>query len=138
MKRSARDTLLANAKVESRLKPNEVEGIRDLNRIRLLLGLQPLRIDLKLCQAARDHSTDMRTQGFFSHISPVPGRRAPWDRAKKAGTTCHAENIAYGSASGTAANRMWFHSSGHVKNMLGGFSRVGLGHDARWTLMLGR
>ena len=138
MERGARDTLLANAKLESRLKPEEVEGIRDLNRIRLLLGLAPLRIDLKLCQAARDHCTDMRTGGFFSHTSPVPGKRTPWDRARKAGTTVSAENIAGASRSGAAANRMWFHSPGHVRNMLGRFSRVGLGYDQKWTMMLGK
>ena len=132
-----RRVLLDNARAESKLKPTEVDGIRDLNRIRLLLGLRALKIDVKLCEAARDHSKDMREKRFFSHTSPVPGKKSFGDRARRAGTSAHAENIAGGAQSGAGVNRMWFHSPGHMKNMLGGHRRVGLGHDGRWTQMFG-
>jgi len=128
-----------NARLEGKLKPEEAEGIRDLNRVRLLLGLPALLTDLRLCQAARDHSCDMRTGKFFSHDSPVPGKETPWKRAKLAGTTASAENIASGARSGRAAIGMWFHSPGHFKNMLGRHQRVGIGHDGdKWTQMFGR
>ena len=138
MDHRSRAAVLANTRGEPKIKPVEAEGIRDLNRIRLLLGLRALQIDLKLCRAARDHSTDMRTRGFFSHVSPVPGKRQPWDRAKRAGTTCHGENIAFGIAGAAAVNRMWFHSPPHLQTMLGAYSRAGLGYDGKWTLMVGR
>ena len=127
-----------NARLEVQLKVEEAAGIRDLNRIRLLLGVGAVQIDLRLCRAARDHSTDMRTKDFFAHDSPVPGKETPWKRAKLAGTTASAENIAGGAKTGPGANQQWFHSPGHFKNMLGGHRRVGLGHDGKWTQMFGR
>ncbi len=128
-----------NAKVGERLAYEEAAGIRDLNRIRLLLGLGAVAADLRLCEAARDHSADMAERGFFSHDSPVPGKETPWKRARRAGTTASAENIASGAKTGPAANRQWFHSPGHFRNMLGRHRRVGLGRSGRhWTQLFGR
>ena len=135
----ARGLLEANAAMAVQLAPEEAEGIADLNRIRLLLGLPAVAIDLKLCQAARGHSQDMHERKFFSHDSPVPGKATPSQRAKLAGTSGSAENIAAGTATGLGANKMWFHSPGHFKNMLGNHRRVGLGHhNKKWTQMFGR
>jgi uncharacterized protein YkwD len=138
MTAAVKHVLETNATVEDQLAAAEAEGIRDLNRIRLLLGLGAVKTDLKLCKAARDHSGDMRTKNFFSHESPVPGKKTPWDRAAKAGTSASGENIAAGTTTGTGANQMWFHSPGHFKNMLGNHVRVGAGCDGdRWTQMFG-
>lgn len=137
MTAAARRTIEANAVQALRIRPEEADGIRDLNRMRALLGLRVLAIDVRLCKAARDHCTDMRTKRFFSHTSPVPGKRSLVDRARRAGTTAHAENIIYGARTGPQANRMWFHSPGHMKNMFRNFRRVGLGHDGPWTQMFG-
>jgi len=135
---SDRKALIANVALEAHIEFEEANGIRDLNRMRLLLGLKPLRIDVKLCEAARDHSKDMVEKHFFSHDSPVPGKRTPWERARRFGTTADAENIAAGCNTGPAANRLWFHSPGHHKNMLGRHSRVGMGrHHKTWTQMFG-
>ena len=135
---SQRKILLVNADLAAKLPLEEARGILDLNRMRLLLGLKPLRIDLGLCDAARDHAKDMVTLRFFAHDSPVPGKASPWDRAKRFGTSAGAENIAGGCATGVGANRMWFHSPGHHKNMLGGHSRMGLGkHENTWVQMFG-
>jgi len=133
-----REALIANVALEPQIDFEEANGIRDLNRVRLLLGLKPLRIDVKLCEAGRDHSKDMVEKKFFSHDSPVPGKATPWDRAKRFGTTAHAENIAAGARTGPATNLQWFHSPGHHKNMLGNHSRIGLGrHENTWTEMFG-
>ena len=133
-----RKALIANVTLEAGIEFEEANGIRDLNRMRLLLGLKPLRIDVKLCEAGRDHSKDMVEKKFFAHESPVSGKRTPWDRAKRFGTSAHAENIAAGADTGPGANRQWFHSPGHHKNMLGSHSRVGLGrHHKVWTQMFG-
>jgi uncharacterized protein YkwD len=136
----ARNVLEGNFAVWDKLAPEEAAGIRDLNRIRLLLGLGALAIDLKLCEAAQGHSRDMTEKKFFSHDSPVPGKATPQDRARRAGTTASGENIAAGTSTGAGANKMWFHSPGHFKNMLAsGHHRVGLGnHERNWTQMFGR
>lgn len=135
----ARRTIEGNAALERQLGIEEAAGIRELNRIRLLLGLAALRVDPALCRAARDHSGDMRSRKFFSHTSPVPGKETVGKRAAAAGTRAGAENIAVGPKTGRAVIRMWSHSPGHFRNMLGGHRRVGLGRDGRrWTQMFGR
>lgn len=137
---AAKSLLEANFAQARKLEPEESAGIRDLNRMRLLLGLSSLAIDPRLCEAAKGHSRDMVEKKFFSHDSPVPGKSTPWDRASKAGTTASGENIAAGTSTGAGANRMWFHSPGHFKNMFGArHRRIGLGNYGRdWTQMFGR
>jgi uncharacterized protein YkwD len=139
MDTQTRAILAENAKLSTQLDPEEARCILALNVTRSLLGLNVLVIDLKLCLAARDHSHDMETKGFFAHESPVPGKKTPFDRAQRMGTTCSAENIASGSREGKAANMMWFHSPGHHKNMLGNHNRVGIGRSGRFfTEMFGK
>ena len=133
-----RKVLIANRALTGQLDAEEALGVLDLNCLRLLLGLNALSIDVKLCDAARDHSNDMRTLGFFAHESPVPGKKTPFDRAAKFGTSASSENIAAGQATSTAANRGWWYSPGHHKNMLGSHSRMGLGRsEAFWTQLFG-
>ncbi len=130
-------TLLENEKLTPKIDAKEALGILDLNRMRLLLGEQALAIDPKLCLAARDHSNDMRTKSFFAHESPVPGKKLPWDRARRAGTVAHAENIAMGQTTPQEVNLGWFHSPGHHINMLNPtLSVMGLGRSGtHWTQM---
>jgi len=135
---SERRILIENADTAATLPAEEARGIRRLNQIRILLGMRPLRIDTALCDAARDHSKDMVTKKFFSHTSPVEGKTTPGDRAKRFGTTAHAENIASGATTGPGAIKQWWYSPGHHVNMLGNHSRIGLGRYGRtWTMMLG-
>jgi uncharacterized protein YkwD len=104
----------------------------------MLLGLAPVLIDPKLHLAARDHSKDMAEKKFFAHDSPVSGKKSPWDRAKRAGTSANAENIFMGNSSPEAANRSWFLSPGHHVNMFGNSRRGGMGrHEGYWTQMFG-
>ena len=119
---------------------DEARGIEECNRWRLYVGLNALVLDPKLCEASRDHSTDMKEQGFFAHESPVPGKKTPWDRAKNFGTTSSGENIYMGSTDPHGANTGWFYSPGHHKNMFkNGHSRIGLGRaGGHWTQMFGR
>lgn len=117
----------------------EARGIEECNEWRMLVGLNALVLDPKLCEAARDHSKDMQEQGFFAHESPVPGKKTPWDRARNFGTSASAENIFMGSGDPGAANKGWFYSPGHHKNMFGaGHLRIGLGcTGSHWTQMFG-
>ncbi len=124
-----------NAKLKDKIEPLEAEGIDDLNMMRMLMGLGALKIDVKLCDACRDHSKDMKTKKFFAHNSPVPGKKTPWDRAKNFKTTARAENIAYGRRKPQQTNMGWFHSPGHHVNMLDpNHAYMGLGHyRTYWT-----
>jgi uncharacterized protein YkwD len=130
----------ANAELAAKktVPADEAEGVRDLNEMRMLLGLTPVLIDPKLHDAARGHSKDMATLKFFAHESPVPGKKTPSDRAKAAGTSAGAENIYMGSESPQAANQGWFFSPGHHVNMFGRHRRVGQGrHQSHWTQLFG-
>lgn len=134
-----REILAMNARLASQLDPEEARAILALNLTRNLLGLAALQTDLKLCEAARDHSRDMLTHNFFAHESPVPGKKTPWDRAKRFGTTASGENIAAGYQDGRAANLGWFHSPGHHRNMLDNHRRVGIGRaNTYFTELFGK
>jgi hypothetical protein len=130
--------LEANEALRARLDPAEFAGTLELNRIRIALGLGAVRIDERLGEAARDHSRDMHTLGFFSHESPVEGKRTFGDRAARAGTSASSENIAAGQTRGEGAIEAWWYSPGHHKNMLGSHGRTGLGRcEQTWTQLFG-
>jgi hypothetical protein len=122
------------------IPPEIATGIEECNLWRLYVGLNALSMDPKLCEAARGHSQDMAEHNFFAHVSPVPGKKSFTDRARLAGTTASGENIYSGGNNPHGANKGWFFSPGHHKNMFnGGQRRIGLGHfNGRWTQMFGR
>lgn len=125
---------------EKMIPEGERRGIEELNEIRLLVGLNALVLDPGLCEASRGHSEDMATLKFFSHTSPVEGKESFGQRAALAGTTSSGENIYMGSTNPKSANRGWFRSPGHHKNMFHPAQRrIGLGNYGRhWTQMFGR
>lgn len=125
-----RSVLAANEKLKGEIPNAEYEGILELNQWRIAMGLNALKIDPKLCETSRDHSKDMASGGFFSHTSPIKGKESFTDRARNFGTTARAENIAI-NQSPAAANKAWFHSPGHHKNMFAGHEYVGLGVSGR-------
>ncbi len=131
--------LAQNGVVARGLDSQTIVGMQLLNRMRMECGSRPLLIDRKLCEAAHGHSKDMKEQGFFAHISPVPGKRTPFERAQLAGTTAFGENLYRGSNSGKIAVKSWFLSPGHHRAMLEPhFTRQGMGHDGTfWTAMFG-
>ena len=132
--------LAANRKIAGKGTVPDVDllGAEEGNRIRMLAGLPALLIDPALCKAALTHSTDMFVHQFFSHNSPVEGRRAFTDRAKEAGTTASAENICRGQQDTMEANRDWFHSPGHFMNFFGNSARIGFGtHEKHYTQLFG-
>ncbi len=113
-----------------------------LNHERLILGLGPFRLEEKLSDAAKGHSKDMASLGFFAHESPVPGKKTPWDRARKAGFQGNAsgENIYMGSTDPQAAYHAWFASDGHRFIMMAsGPNVLGVGISGKhWTMMTGK
>ena len=138
MSKASRSVLEANAAMAHQVGPLEADGIEYLNSVRLLVGLNALAIDVKLCDAARDHSKDMHEHGFFAHESPVEGKRTFGQRAANCGTSASAENIASGQHSGSSVILAWWHSPGHHKNMLRGAGRTALGRfENMWTQLFG-
>jgi len=136
---AVRRVLAENESLAAQLPADTVAGMKALNAMRIMCGLNPLLYDPKLCETATDHSRDMETKNFFDHSSPVEGKKSPWDRAKRFGTTASAENIYMGSNVTVDAIKAWFLSPGHHKNMLGeGHKRQGLGRSGKhWTQMFG-
>jgi len=132
----------ANRKIaEAEMVPEaERRGVEELNQMRLLIGLGALVLDPKLCEASRGHSEDMANMNFFSHTSPVRGKESFGQRAALCGTSSSGENIFMGSTKPSSANRGWFRSPGHHKNMFSpSHRRVGLGnYGSHWTQMFGR
>ena len=57
----------------------------ETNKQRVLNGLEPLKHSPALEKAAREHSIDMVRRNFFSHTSPVRGKRTMSMRLKKVG-----------------------------------------------------
>lgn len=121
------------------LDTEELQAIELTNKQREKAGLPPLKIDLKLCLAARDHSADMQRLNFFAHESPVEGKKTYADRARRFGGVAHGENIAR-HATATAAVDAWMKSPGHKANILNsGYTRIGLGRQGNYfTQVFGR
>ena len=134
---TVKEILALNEALARFLTPQEFAAVQGLNNYRARCGLFPCLIDLSLCNAARYHSTNMQSRGFFDHVSP-------WGenflmRAARYGTSASAENIFMGSSSGMAANNAWINSSGHRANMVGPYQRVGVGNAGGFfTQVFGR
>jgi uncharacterized protein YkwD len=125
---------------QHRIPDEVVKGIEECNKWRILAGLHACIIDPKLCLTAYDHAKDMEQGKFFSHESPIAGKKTPWDRAMRFSTTASGENIFMGSSSYSVANQRWFHSPGHHKVMFDpSFRRIGLARQGQhWVQMFGR
>lgn len=124
-------------------KGNQRDFSNHLNHERAVMGLPPLLLEERLSEASWGHSNDMRAGGFFSHTSPIPGKRTPADRARKAKFrgSWTGENIFMGSPSFMAAYNGWFGSDGHRFIMFtkGGSNVIGVGiAGGHWTMMTGR
>lgn len=95
-----------------------------INEARAEEGLPPLQPHPLLATAARGHSEEMATQGYFAHESPTRGRERFTDRLKAAGVSSFgaaAENIAKGRYPGDPADGIvesWLESPGHRANIL--------------------
>lgn len=97
------------------------------NSARVKRGLSAMTWDDGAAAVALGHSEQMAEEGFFDHVSPNGhnlGDRLDFGRVdyRAAG-----ENIAYGQTSAIFAHEGWMNSSGHRKNMLGDFNRLGVG-----------
>jgi uncharacterized protein YkwD len=97
----------------------------EINRVRAVHGLAPLRTDPTLQRAARAHSADMLRRGYFGH-------GAFGTRMKRFGAQgpSLAENLAWGAGQRGQPREVvaaWLRSPGHRANLLRpGFRRIGV------------
>ena len=132
------DTVASNHRIGAWIGPGEHACIARLNWHRILLGIHPVHIDLRLVVAARKHSEEMVAKRYFSHESPTPALRSFGARAGREHTGARGECIAGGGSSGVGAFRMWYYSQGHHTIMLFAVPAIGVGRcNGRWTLMMG-
>ena len=142
LQKAVADVELHNASRREVMTPEELEVHRLVNEYRLMMGARPLKIDGGLARAARGHSEEMKTLGYFAHGSPTKGRETPGQRCKLEGFSGPVgENIAQGQSDALGAFRSWTHSSGHHRNILTpGWTALGVGKslDALyWTQNFG-
>lgn len=110
-----------------RLTPNEQEMVRLVNAERSKRGIDPLKVDLELCNVARNKSQDMIDNNYFSHYSPTYG--SPFEMLKNFGIKYiyAGENIS-GNQSVKGAHDSLMKSEGHKKNILNpDFTHIGIG-----------
>ena len=99
--------------------------IRDF---RLRNGLSPLAWDEAVARAAKGHSIDMLTNGFFAHLSPTNGTLA--DRLARVGVsyTVAGENISRGFDDALEMHIAFLNSPGHRQNVVfPEYTRLGTG-----------
>jgi hypothetical protein len=99
-----------------------------LNKHRQANGKPALTYDAKLEAAIEGHCHHMAAHDFFAHTAPESSVSSPWTRAGLCGTSAAGENIAAGQQTAAAVMQSWINSPGHNANMLGNFSRVGIGY----------
>ncbi|MEJ7559132.1 MAG: CvpA family protein [Pedobacter sp.] len=107
-------------------KDLEAEMLVLINKARKFEGLKPLKADPEIAVAARKHSADMFTRGYFSHISPEG--KSPFQRINDENVRYYTagENLALAQTLEIAHEGL-MNSPGHRANILRrGFGRVGI------------
>jgi len=100
-----------------------------INQHRQSSGLSPLTLDACISAAAQGHSEWMKNN-VFSHTGKNgsdPSTRCQWSGCK-----CSAENIYEGGMAPSDAFNSWKNSPGHNANMLGGYTKIGIGICSGW------
>jgi uncharacterized protein YkwD len=97
-----------------------------INTTRAAHGLAPVRLDTRLGRAARAHSTDMLSRGYFAH-----GAFGARMRASGAAGPAFGEDLAWGAGVQVRTRSFvarWLASPRHRAVLLhAGFRRIGIG-----------
>lgn len=107
----------------------ELRIVELVNSKRKVAGLNPLQIDNRLGEMAREKSKDMVVNGFFSHKSPAYG--SPFQMMRTFGITFQyaGENIASGYRTPEEVVKGWMDSPGHRANILKPeYTHIGIGY----------
>jgi uncharacterized protein YkwD len=136
-----KQVLAYNERLATSATREEKANVLAVNEYRIMMGRHPVKIDERLVRAARGHSIEMVKLKYFAHDGPTPGLRSPGERAAREGYGGGVgENIATGAGTGREAFDLWFHSSGHHRNMISrGWTEMGCGRSAKtmWTQKFG-
>ncbi|MFM1816553.1 MAG: hypothetical protein RLZ98_3248 [Pseudomonadota bacterium] len=122
------------------------EARRLINAYRREHGLKQLNLNVRLTEAARNHSRDLAKWDRISHYGSDGSN--PWDRVKRTGYPARvaAENVGTGQSSFKEVLQGWKDSPGHNKNLLlkeAEHMGIALIKDPKtefktfWTLVLG-
>jgi uncharacterized protein YkwD len=114
------------------------EFVRLVNAKRRSMGCAELKWDSRVAAIAFDHSADMVSRHFFSHINP--DKKGPSERLQESKLvfSSAAENLVRCVKTPREAFDAWLRSPGHRRNMLDNrFTRHGVGRvEDRWTHVL--
>ena len=113
----------------SQLSAYEQKVVELTNVERSKNGLSALQVDVNLSKVAREKSSDMQRNNYFSHTSPTYG--SPFDMMKKFGITYRTagENIAMGQRTPEEVVQAWMNSEGHRANILNAnYTHIGVGY----------
>lgn len=105
-----------------------------VNQARAEAGLGPLKVDLRLVTAARDHARDMAEKGLTGHEGS-DGSQPP-ERVIRAGYHFSAvgENVAAGVRTAEEVMADWMGSEHHRENILGAYDDIGVAFlDVPWS-----
>lgn len=101
--------------------------------------VSPVSWNDQLAKAAYDHSSDMKTNNYFSHVGQNGSSAA--DRIRNAGYNwkTYGENIAQGFTTEEAVVNGWLGSEGHCRNIMNpSFTEMGVGREGNyWTQVFG-
>ncbi|GMF29804.1 unnamed protein product [Phytophthora fragariaefolia] len=116
-----------NLRYESRRLASTTSGtmLALVNAQRATRGLAPLCLNSKLMAAAKRHSKDMAANNFMSHTGSDGSSMS--SRISDTGFewTGIAENVAAGQTTVKTVMASWMSSSGHRRNILGGYTMFG-------------
>ncbi len=107
---------------------NQVIKLTNIERANA--GLQPLKPNSQLADAAQDHSEDMAKDDFFSHTG-VDGSNVA-SRVQDSGYqySTVGENIAAGQKTAAEVVEGWMNSPGHRANILNAnYTEIGIGYE---------
>ena len=112
----------------SKVSSFESEVIDLVNKERSKRGLRRLEKDNNLVKAARDKSSDMFINKYFSHISPKFGKTSNLLDKRGISYGYMGENIAKGHRSPKQVVDAWMKSPGHRANILNpNYRKIGVG-----------
>ncbi|NED98737.1 CAP domain-containing protein [Phytoactinopolyspora halotolerans] len=113
------------------------------NHVRREAGCPDLRVNAELVDAAREHTADMRSHRYYSHVGP--DGRGPQERARAAGYRGEVEeNIARGIRGGDAVVDRWTKDAEARQKITDcAYTEIGVANERGlltqwWTQVLGR
>lgn len=114
------------------ISPEELEELRSRivdahNRIRTEAKLKKLTVSRKLTAAAQAHAEDMASRRKMSHTGGDGSSSSERIKARGYRYFRTGENVAAGYFTVERLMKGWMDSPAHKRNILGGFSEIGVG-----------